>query len=211
MGTRLGRLSLRARLLALVVTSILPLFSFAIVWQYIEYREAIASTGERTLALARSLVLGLDEVLDKHIAIVEVLARSPALEAGDLTGVRARLDDLLAHRMPGANFLVLRPDGQQRLNTSVAPGVPLPRRQYMEVTRRAVATRRPAVSDIFPGAVTGKPVLAIDVPVVAANGDVVSVLSLNPPVSVFSELIHHQGLPAGWFVVVYDRQGVIVA
>ncbi|HUA53324.1 MAG TPA: ATP-binding protein, partial [Candidatus Sulfotelmatobacter sp.] len=150
-------------------------------------------------------------VLDKHIAIVEVLARSPALEAGDLTGVRARLDDLLAHRMPGANFLVLRPDGQQRLNTSVAPGVPLPRRQYMEVTRRAVATRRPAVSDIFPGAVTGKPVLAIDVPVVAASGDVVSVLSLNPPVSVFSELIHHQGLPAGWFVVVYDRQGVIVA
>jgi hypothetical protein len=50
-------LSLRARLLLLVVASVMPLLAFSLVSQYLQYRQAVAATGQQTLELARSMTL----------------------------------------------------------------------------------------------------------------------------------------------------------
>jgi hypothetical protein len=46
-------LSLRARLLLLVVAGVLPLLGFSLGSQYLQYRDAAAVAGEQTLDIAR--------------------------------------------------------------------------------------------------------------------------------------------------------------
>jgi hypothetical protein len=48
-------LSLRTRLLLLVVVSVLPLLAFNLGSQYLQYRAAVTATGQQTLELARSM------------------------------------------------------------------------------------------------------------------------------------------------------------
>src|SRR5262245_60705577 len=64
----LRRLSLRARLVLLVVASFLPLLGFALVLQYLAYRDAYADAADQALALARSLVQTVDRELQARSA-----------------------------------------------------------------------------------------------------------------------------------------------
>ena len=104
-------------------------------------------------------------------------------------------------------ILLLKEDGQQVMNTILPRGAPLPIRGNLESTRQVFATGRPAVSNLFQGAATPRPVVAIDVPVKDPNGAVIYVLSLNPNLETFAEIIRRQHLPASWVVAVIDRRG----
>ena len=48
-------LSLRARLLLLVIASVMPLLAFNLGSQYLQYRTAVTATGRQTLELARTM------------------------------------------------------------------------------------------------------------------------------------------------------------
>jgi len=97
------------------------------------------------------------------------------------------------------------------MNTILPPGAALPVRSNLETTRQVVATGEPEVSNLYQGAVGRRPVVAIDVPVKRDDGTVAYVLSVNPRLDDFAEVIRQQQLPEGWVVTVYDRKGVIVA
>ena len=78
------RLSLRARLLLLVVATILPLTGFTLARRYFDYREAVENAGRKTLDLSRGLALSIEKDLQARIAVLQVLARSRALAEGNL-------------------------------------------------------------------------------------------------------------------------------
>src|SRR5712691_10853264 len=87
--TRMRRhLSLRWRLVLLVVASVVPLLAFSLGNQYLAYREEVAYTGNQTLALARSMSLVVEDELQARIAALQALTVSGALQAGDLDGFR---------------------------------------------------------------------------------------------------------------------------
>jgi hypothetical protein len=175
-----GGLSLRWRLVLLVVASVVPLLGFMLGYQFQEYREDVANTGQQTLALARSMSLLIDQELQERVAVLQSLTVSRALHAGDLDAFRAQAETVVAEQFPGGNILLLKEDGQQVMNTILPRGAPLPIRGNLESTRQVFATGRPAVSDLFQGAAKPRRVVAIDVPVKDQHGAVIYVLSLNP-------------------------------
>jgi PAS domain S-box-containing protein len=203
-------LSLRLRLVLLVLADVIPLLLFILGYQYVEYLRDVHTTGQRTLELARSMSLLVDAELQVRIAALQALAVSRAVESGDFQTFRERAAEVIAHQFPGANIVLLRQDGQQVMNTLLPPGEPLPVRQNMESTRTVFTTGRPAVSNLYPGAVGQRLVAAIDVPVEDRNGKVAYVLSMNPELDTFADVILRQRLPSTWLSGVYDGNGIII-
>jgi PAS domain S-box-containing protein len=66
-------------------------------------------------------------------------------------------ETIVAQEFPGANILLLTEDGQQVMNTILPPDAPLPVRRNLESTRQVFATGRPAVSNLYQGAVGPRP------------------------------------------------------
>jgi PAS domain S-box-containing protein len=195
----------------LVVAGMVPLLAFSLGHEYLGYRAEVAATGRQTLALARSMSLLIDQELQSRIAVLQALAVSSSLQAGDLKRFRAQAETVVAEQFPDSNILLLKEDGEQLMNTFVPAGVPIPPRPSLESTRQVFATGRPAVSNLFQGAVRARPVVAIDVPVKGPDGTVIQVLSLSPSLGAFAEVIERQHLPANWVTAVFDRRGVTIA
>jgi signal transduction histidine kinase/ActR/RegA family two-component response regulator len=202
--------SLRMRLVLLVCASVLPLLAFTLGDQYLEYRAERRAVGERALQLARSLSLLIENELHANIVALQLLAHAPALLAGDFETFRNQAEHLMAEVQPGAHVLLLREDGQQLLNTAVPRDAPLPVRKNTVSMRRMFATGRPSVSDVYFGLAQGRKLVAIDVPVKAANGSIIYDLSIAPPEDAFTLLLQAQGLPPLWIASVFDRQGLRV-
>lgn len=191
--------------------ALLPLVLLAAGLSWGSYHAERERAGNRTTDLARGMTLAIERELRAMTASMEALALSPSLAAGDLAAFRREADALLARHFPGAWILLLRPDGQQLLNTQLPAGVPLPVRLSLDTTHEVAATGRPAVSDVYWGAVRRMPVVAVDVPVRDAGGQVTHVLSLSPQLSAFAEIIRQARPEPGWTVSLLDRQGTIVA
>jgi PAS domain S-box-containing protein len=204
-------LSLRWRLMLLVLAAVVPLLVFTAGHQYSEYVDDIAATGTRTMTLAHSMAALVEEELQARVASLETLASSGALRRGDLDAVRIRAEAVVAEQFPGSNILLLAPDGQVLMSTVIPTGQKLPVRRNLESTDEVLTTGRPAVSNLFYGALRGQPVIAIDVPVRDADGKITYVLSMNPPLDQFSDVMRRQHLPGNWLYAIFDRQGITIA
>src|SRR5206468_8801400 len=143
----------------LVVASIMPLLAFSLVNQYLEYRRAVAATGQQILDLARSMTQVVEQELQARVVALQVLALSPTLGSGNLAAFRTRSQGVIAQQFPGSNLILLQEDGQQLMNTLLPPDAPLPVRPNLESLRRVFATGAPAVSDLYMGAIGPRPVV----------------------------------------------------
>jgi signal transduction histidine kinase len=188
-----------------------PLLGLSLGSQYLQYRDAVAATGQQTLELARSMSLVVDQELRARIVALQVLAISPTLRAGDIATFWAEAEAVIAQQFPGSNVILLKDDGRQVMNTLVPPGAPLPLRPNMEASAQVFKTGIPAVSDLYMSAVGPRLVVAIDVPVRRDDGSVAYVLSTNPQLEDFAAIIREQHLREGGVVSIYDRHGVNVA
>jgi len=203
--------SLRLRLALLAVAGIVPLLAFSLGTQFLAYQDKVATTGQQTLDLARSMSLSVEQELQQRIAVLQTLTGARSLRAGDLDVFRSQAEAVLAQQFPGTNIILLREDGQQVMNTLVPPGGTLPVRSNLASIQQVFATGRPAVSNLFRGAVGNRVVVAIDVPVKSADGRVRYALSMNPQLDVFANLIQAQHAPATWIIGVFDRQGLNIS
>ncbi len=205
------RLSLRARLVVLVVASLVPLILFTLGRRYVDYQDSISASGQQTLALTRTVGLAVENELSARVAALRSLALSRPLREGNLAVFRVQAETVIAEQFPVSNIVLAREDGQQVMNTLVAPGAPLPVSPYLEAIRQVFATGRPVVSDLYRRALGGTPAIAVLVPVRGADDRIVYVLATVSPLTVFAEVIDRARIPAGWVMSILDRQGVIVA
>ena len=203
-------LSLRARLTLLVIACLLPLFAFVLGNQYWSYRAERAKAEQRTLEIARGMSLALGRELEAHIAALQGLALSRALRDGDVAAFRTQAERFIAELSPGAVLFVADRSGQLLLDTRVPSGRPLPVRGDRSTEREVFETGRPAVSGLFSSAVTGSPVVTVEVPV-PRDGQVLYSLGLIPLLTRFSDLIANQRPSPSWVVSIFDQNGVNVA
>src|SRR4029453_1783715 len=141
------RRGLRAHLLGLVLAVLLPALALgaATAWHMAgNYRAAFE---DRLSATAQALALALDREVQAHVAALTTLAASPRLNEADLAGFYAHARG--AAEALGTPIAVIGADLQQRLHTERPFGAPLPVTDAPEGVRRAVGTRRPAVSDLL--------------------------------------------------------------
>jgi len=203
-------ISLRGRLMLLVLVGIVPLLIFNFGYQYIEYRSDVAATGTRTLALARTMSQLIEGELNARVLALQTLASDRALHDNDVEAFRQRAQIFVDGQFPGANIVLLRPDGQMIMNLRMR-GVALPVRPDLGSIRQVLTTGAPSVSNLFEGARTARLVLAIDVPVKADDGSIRYVLTMNPSLDIFDAIIRRQHFPESWVVSVFDRKAVIAA
>src|SRR5262249_1989560 len=173
--------------------------------------QTVTAIGRQTLELVRSMSVVVEQELRTRMVALEVLALAPALQHNDITAFRMEAEAVIQQQFPGSNLIVLREDGQTLMNTLLPPAAPLRVRPDMTSARRVFATGQPTVSDFYMGAVGPRPVVAIDVPVKRDDGSVMYVLSTNPRLDDFADIIRRQQLPATWIASIFDRRGVNIA
>jgi hypothetical protein len=204
-------MTIQRQLTRLVTATVLPAgIAAALLIGYSYERERTISE-QRTLETARSLMQAVDRQLAGGHAALRVLAGSEQLLSGDLAAFYRQARDVIGD-MPGDQFALADGSGQMILNTARPYGAPLPKPQASAIAqvRRVFDTGMPVVSDLIDGAVSGRKIVSVAVPVFR-DGRVVYYLSMRFTPERLREVLVRQNLPPGWVVSIFDRQGTIVA
>ena len=200
---------IRFSLALLVVACTLPgalMSSAFIVTDYQRQREHIVAGAVSTV---RSLAFALDKDLTGTIASLQVLSTAPSLLHGDLPTFHARARAVLSFQNV-TNFVLLDAQGQQLLNTLKPLGAPLPAKGGPPELLRVFASDAPVITDLFQGPVTGKPILALAVPV-RKDGHTAYAMAEGILPERMTAILRAQRLPEGWIGAVMDSQGRLVA
>ena len=201
--------TIRLWLTGLVVACVLP------VWVCAGYLVHSVYTGKKALIqghlieIAKNLALDADRELSIVLAVAQGLATSPALQNDDFEALRRQVQTLRAS-YPDTDVIVATADGQQVFNSFLPPGSALPRRSVLETVQRVFTTGKPNIGNVFRGAVTGRALISLDMPV-SKDGTVRYDLAITVPATRFTGMLLAEHLSQGWAAVILDTKGVVVA
>ncbi|HET7883805.1 MAG TPA: ATP-binding protein [Acetobacteraceae bacterium] len=205
---RAGR-GVRTYLLAVVISSLLPLALFAGYLSYDSSQSQRETIRTSILSTTRALAVAVDEHIRVRREMLEQLGRSEALRSGDLIGFHAemvRLSQLLG----GTIITLVRPDGSRALFSTLPPGETVPGTSNMDLVRRVFESGQAQVSDVFVGALVRTPLAVLAVPVRLDDRVAYSLqLTLNP--DDFIRLLRANDLPDTWISGIVDRTGRFLA
>ena len=203
------RRTIRFWLNCLVIACILPaviVTTFIILRSFAQERVGI----ERDLAgTARALGQAVDAELKGTRSALLVLAMSPHLASGDLAKFYGDARKLL-EALNVDNVVLSDLDGQQLINTLLPYGASLPRHGGREQQQRVIETRQPVISDLFIGAVTEKPIIIIEAPVML-DGNPRYSLAVGMFPERLSAILRRQKMPSDWVAAIVDNSETIVA
>jgi PAS domain S-box-containing protein len=205
-----SRPTISSRITAITLTLALPLnlVITAVIWHLSE----AASSAQRTglLYTARSVAAAVDAKLGEHLALVRMLARSPALldEALGAFDAEARR----AFDSPDAWILVSDLEGQQLVNTRQPLGHPLLVRNPIgfAAQKRAFDTGSTIVTPIRVGMSSHRWITTIEVPIFK-NGQPFRALSVSVDAQSFIRLLNAQQMPENYLAGITDCQGRYIA
>ncbi|MBI5256981.1 MAG: response regulator [Burkholderiales bacterium] len=197
-----------ARIRLLAVACIVPAWLLAVLVLYQAHQRERAALVQATVAAAQTLARSVDRELATSIAVLQTLALSPLID--DQAYERFHQVGQQVLRQSGATNIVLL-DTERRGLVSLAhpegrrfPALPTDR--FPQV----MSSRRPGVSDLFVGQISGQQQVAVAVPVLRGE-QVIGRLEMVISAQRMSALLREQAIPEGWLAAVVDRQGVLVA
>jgi PAS domain S-box-containing protein len=199
---------LRQVLWGLVFVLALPTILVAAAGLYSSYQAERQATDLRMQETTRALGLSLDREIEKSVVALQVLAQSSSLARGDFEEF---YDRTKTTGLAEPSWIALfEPSGRNLFNTRVPYGVILPNSNRPEVLQRVRETRKPHVSNLYVGSLTGQRLITIDAPVIL-NEQVTYILSLAITPDVFQNIIRNQRIDDSWNAAVLDRSRRIVA
>ncbi|QWV94974.1 hypothetical protein KP004_07305 [Geomonas oryzisoli] len=193
----------------LVAACVLPVWLIAALMARHAYVTKLDQVSRHLLENARAMTMAVDREFANVQASLTALGSSPSFRSRDFAALHYQSKEILKN-YPGADIIVADSTGQQLVNTYRPLGSPLPRRSNLDTVQRIFAENKPVVSNLFRGAVTKRPVIAVDVPVVI-DGVVAYDLSMTFPSQVLSSVLQGQNVFKDWYGTVVDRNGVITA
>jgi len=196
-------------LLALMVALPFMLLTAGIAWKLASNERE--TRREAILFSARTLMNAVDAILNKQIAVAQMLATSPALVTEDYGAFRLEAERA-ASGLSGGWIVLSDKDGQQLVNLARPAGEPLGKRvpQVIELQQRAIQTGRVQISNIFMGATTRMPLVTVEIPVPRPGLPPLEIAVVMPP-TVFLSLFEQWNLPDGWLAGLVDREGNFIA
>ncbi len=200
--------TVRFWLALLVMGSVVPLSLLAAGLLYLDYQHQQQRLVRDSVIMARALIAAVDREVAGYRAALVALASSPYLAADDLARFQAQATGVLG-AMQVSNIVLFDRDGQQRMNTLLPSGMPLPV-EGQAALRDAARTGVPVVTDLFKGAATGRPFLAIGVPAVR-GGAVAYLLAAGVSPEQLGAILSRERLPEGWIAGIFDSTGTVVA
>ena len=204
-------LSLRARLVLLVLASVVPLVCMAAVREYLDYRSQQQDIYAGLLQTARGMAVAVERDLQLRVSSLEVLATSPALQTGDWPAFDAQANAFLRRQAPETLLGLFGPGpiGARIYGPADQVQQPLRHRDAGLPASRVFETGRPEVSDLQLGPTAGRTGFSVDVPVFI--GDRVAYdLYLRILPQDLANLIARQHLPPSTVLTIVDGNGSVV-
>lgn len=197
--------SIRSRLVWLVIAVIAPALAFALYGTYAVYRAQSAQVDQGMKEVSRAVALAVDRELNRYATIVSTLAASPTIIRGDVRTFHERLQQ--TKHAVGSSVTIFDPQGTPLADTDYAFGTPLP---SLPDFRRCKTAAQIEVSPSFRDPVSGVQNIAIRRPVMR-DGEVVYYLAMEFPVASIGALLAQQALPEKWLGVILDQDHTVVA
>jgi two-component sensor histidine kinase len=203
--------SIRHRLVLLALAVALPfmLLTAGIVWQLAANERE--TRREAILFSTRTLMNAVDGILNKQVAVAQMLATSPALQSDDLVAFRQEAQRA-SPGLSGGWIVLSDQDGQQLINLIRPANEPLPRRPPAAIAleRRAIDTGQVQFSNVFIGAALKSPIVTVEVPV-RRSGKPPLCITVGMEPRIFLPLFEQWNLPEGWLAGLIDRNGNFIA
>lgn len=205
-------MSLRARVLLILLATALPLLVFAGLAVF-----EVSAGQQESLVLSakarnRATLDAADAELRGVVAVLQSLANGEAYRRSDLATVHALSVELLRKHDTWADIRVHDTSG----HTILAANTPLGQRSLLSVEdpasyRRALETAQPSVGDVFfSPSNKGDPVVAVRYPVVH-EGRVEGILSIFVRPAAFQRMLAQQQLPSDWASGIVGTDGRVIA
>ena len=201
--------SIQFWLTCLVIACILPAAIGATVLMLRSYEQDRANLEVARIGVARALMQAVDGEMAGAASVLQVLAESPLLAAGDLAAFQTLADHALGTTF-GNNILLSLPSGPEVMNTLKPYGTPLPKHGDPETQRRAIETGGVVISGVFNGPVAVQPVIVVELPVFI-DGQVKYTLAMAFFSKRLSQILLRQKMPPDWVAALYDQHGLVAA
>lgn len=192
-------------LLALVLSSMLPLLVFAglVVVQHAD--SVRAATREQMTTTVRAMALAVDRDVADAQSILAVLRESPDYATGDGPGFYRDCSALA--KGYGARILLFGPSGAV-FDTAQPLGTVLP--AGPAAVAQTFQSGKPQVSGYVAGPAGLGPMVLVTLPL-SRPGQPGEVLAMALTLDRFTRLLEQQRPPAGWLGDVIDRDGIVLA
>ncbi len=211
MRERLKRvLTLRGRLLLLVLLAVAPVFGLIGVATWEERVQASADAERQTRQWAVLVAEEQGRLIEQARQLLALLASMPVMrDPAFLDRCNATLAQIRQQNPFYGNIGMADAGGTVRCSA-------LPLKQVVNAAdrswfRRAVESRKAAIGDYLVGRISGLPSLTLGYPVLDEAGRVQSVLFAAIDLAWLQELASRLPLPPGAAILVIDTQGVVLA
>ncbi|WP_407189944.1 sensor histidine kinase [Bradyrhizobium centrosematis] len=188
----------------------LPLIVFAVGIVVYNYTQDRNDATRRVLENVRSMRLVLDSEVQRMTGGLQVLALTNSLRNDDFETFRRIALGFVEQYGRGGLVLISDRKGRLLFSSATEDIASVPPRGHLETIERVFTTKSPQYSDLFIGAINGRQVLTVEVPVFR-DGGVVYDLCFSPPISIFQELVEKQRPDQLWTVSLLDTKGVVFA
>ena len=202
-------ISLRGSLLLLVAVCVLPALALSGYNAFERYRLIQLQIYAQTQRLAEVLVADVDRELAGVESGLKVLATSDALRNGELAQFHRVAKEAVKSQIV-YNYVLTSSAGAQLVNTLVPPGEPLPKAGTPPQLAAVFGQANTVLTDYFIGPVTGKPAIAMGVPVRNAAGQVAYSLNVGMAPDKLGEILKRRPVANGWLVALLDSSGTMV-
>ncbi len=199
---------IRTRLIALALAIVLPGMLGAMWGLYVLYQQQKEAASANLLEITRGVAAVVERELVRRETTLATLALSPILAQDDLGAFYHFAKTAAPSR--DRTIVLIGLDGQQRINTRIPFGEPLPRSKAFEELRAGAKPEEILVSDLYLAPVGKRYSFAVQVPVM--RGDkVVAYLAMGSFADSLQKALEDQRLPPRWNAAVLDRKGIVVA
>lgn len=200
--------SIRSSLALLALACILPGAMMSTYFIVSDYRQQKARAIQDAIATTRAISANLDRDIASIESGLHVLATSASLDTHDLSAFYQQAKQALPFQNI-TNYVLIDADGRQQLNTILPPDAPLPSRGGPAQLQAVFTTGSTVLTDLFIGPATGKPILAIGVPV-KRRGHIIYSLNAGIFPDRVAKVLLAQRLPSNWIGAVLDGQGKVI-
>ena len=203
-------LSLRARLVAIILLALLPAFLLLLVVSNLERTRARAVAADQTLAVSRLLRNQYRELVQNNHVLLQWATQTPPISEGTPAECNARVARLFATLDEYRGMSVANADGQ--VFCIAAPvEVPLPL-DNSDATyfRRVSATRDFVVTGVEIGRFSGVPYLSFALPVLDEAGEVTRVIALGADIQAMNDRLLGADFPEQAAILVVDASGGVI-
>lgn len=197
------------RLATLVLACAIPAIVAAVLLIAYNYQREKEHSLQAASAQARAVVNSLDREFDSVQTALYTLGTSRRLATGDYAGFHQQAVSTLK-KLKAWNIVLTEASGQQRVNTALPFGAPLPVDGQPARAKGLFDGAQPVVSDLFFGRVSQRRLFSVVVPIVD-EGKVTHALAAGVTPEAASALLSQQNLPPDWIAAVVDSTGTIVA